>query len=165
MQADRRKTERRPTVSLDRKLLPHVRKYTIPDAAPAGVLGRFALKWITALMDMAPRLSADEARALLEVAMEWKPEPRSERGEPRIAVELANFPQAILDEGTFVGLTAEMQQRIARRIAALDDLERLGLLLRLAWAYETMQIKPGPERRTLTFEEALRAARLIEDEP
>lgn len=159
-------SERRPTVSFDRDLLPYVRRYTLPDAAPAGALARVLVEWGVALMDEAPTFPDDEARALLAVAREWRPRPRTGLGEPCVALEAASFERVILDEGAFVGLSEDVQGRLLERLERLSPVERLGLLFKLAWALESMHLMPGHERRPLSFDEALVVSNLVtRDEP
>jgi hypothetical protein len=152
---------KRPTVYLDRALASAIERYTA-DGAPAGALGRVLLEWALALMDEAPALPDDEAQALLAIAREWRPRARNATGEPRVQVEVENLPTAILDEAAFAGVDDATAHRLAERIAALDPIARLGLILRLAWGCEALDLTPGPGRRPQSFEDALRLARLAE---
>jgi len=150
---------KRPTVYLDRSIASAIERYTA-EGAPAGALGRVLLDWALALMDEAPMLPNDEARALLAIAREWRPRARNATGEPRVQVEVENMPTAIFEEAVGAGVDAATAQRLAERIAALDQIARLGLILRLAWGCEALDLTPGPGRRPQSFEEALRLARL-----
>lgn len=150
---------RRPTVYLDRSIVPFLEAY-LTDGVPAGALARVLVEWGVALMDEAPVLPEAEARALLAIAREWRPRPRAESGEPRVALEVASIERAILDEGAFAGVPEDIQQRLLDRLGTLSPVERLGLLLKLAWACEAMNLLPGMGRRPLSLDEALRVARL-----
>jgi len=150
---------KRPTVYLDRSIASAIERYTA-EGAPAGALGRVLLDWALALMDEAPTLPNDEARALLAIAREWRPRARNATGEPRVQVEVENMPTAIFEEAVGAGVDAATAQRLAERIAALDPIARLGLILRLAWGCEALDLTPGPGRRPQSFEEALLVARL-----
>ncbi|MBX6755023.1 MAG: hypothetical protein IRY86_12375, partial [Thermorudis peleae] len=74
-----------------------------------------------------------------------------------------NMPTAIFEEAVGAGVDAATAQRLAERIAALDPIARLGLVLRLAWGCEALDLTPGPGRRPQSFEDALRLARLVEE--
>lgn len=152
----------RPTVYLNRSIAHAIERYTT-EGAPPGALGRILIEWALAVMDEVEPLDPEHARALLTIAPEIRLRPRTSTGEPRVSVELANLPNAILDEATLAGVSPEIARDLAERVAGMPAIQRLGLVLRLAWACEAMDLRPGPERRPLSFEEALRAARLVRE--
>lgn len=152
---------KRATIYFDRGLAAALNRYSA-EGAPIGALARVLLDWALAVMDEAPPLPADEATALLAIAREWRPRARLASGEPRIQIEIENLPAVILDEAAFVGVDADTAHRLAERLGAFNPIERLGLIFRLAWAVEALELMPGPGRHPQKTEAALRLARLVE---
>ena len=150
---------KRPTVYVNRSIDKAIKRYTA-EGAPVGALGRVLIEWAVAIMDEAPTLSEDESRALLAIVRERPLRPRSATGEPRVSSVVGDLANALLAAG--VSIPWEARCQLLRRLSRMHHMERLGLVLRLAWACEAMELLPGPGRRPLTFDEALALARLTE---
>lgn len=150
----------RPTVYLDEELSAAISRY-LPEGAPAGALLRLLAAWGIAIMDETEPLAPEQARALLAIARERRLRPRSGSGEPRVSAELEHLPDTIITEALFARVAPDPARQLAEHIGWMSQIERLSLVLRLAWACEAMDLLPGPGRRPLSFDEALRAARLV----
>ncbi len=153
---------KRITVVMPRRVESVAARY-LAEGAPAGALYRVLGEWALVLIEEAPPLSSEEANALLRFldAEGAGVTPLRHSDPESLLAFIEGLPTRIIEDAPFAGLEEDEAGRLARRLAGMHPLERLGVLLKASWAREMRNGGRSRMRSALEEAEAMLHARLI----
>jgi len=153
---------RRATIVMPRRAEVVAARY-LAEGAPAGALYRVLGEWGLALLEDAPCLDIEEADALIRFldaeGAGVTPLRHPDIESPFALIE--GLTSRVLEDAPFAGLEEDEARRLARRLAGLHPLERLGVLLKASWAREMRAGGRSRMRHPIEEPDALALARLI----
>jgi hypothetical protein len=135
----------------------------LTEGAPAGALYRVLGEWALALIEEAPCLELEEAEALIRFldAEGAAVTPLRHRDLESLISLIERLPTRILEDAPFAGLAEDEARRLARRLAGMHPLERLGVLMKASWAREMRAGGRSRMRHPIEEPDAMLIARLI----
>lgn len=153
---------RKVTVVMPRRVESIAARY-LAEGAPAGALYRVLGEWALALLEEAPCLAPEEAYALLRFldAEGAGVTPLRHTDPESIIALIEGLPARVLEDALFAGLTEDEARQLARRFADMHPLERLGVLIKAAWAREMRRGGRSRMRHPIEEADAIIHARLI----
>ncbi|WP_448574635.1 hypothetical protein, partial [Thermomicrobium sp.] len=125
-------------------------------------LYRVLAEWALAILEEAPCLDIEEAEALirfLDVEEHAVTPLRSE--EPSVTALVEMMPTILYEDALFMGIRESAAARLALKLASMHPIQRLGVLMKAAWAREMRDGKRSPHRQPQDEADAVLTARLV----
>ena len=152
---------KRVNVAIPGRVEKFAARYTAP-GAPEGALYRVLAEWALAVLEEAPCLEPDEAEALIRFldAEEHAVTPLR-ADEPSVVALVEMVPTVLYEDALFMGIRESAAARLALKLASMHPIQRLGVLMKAAWAREMRDGKRSPHREPRDEADAIIAARLV----